>query len=71
MAAQQYARSEASFKQFATELGLEGLMKKFIEKGWGSFNELAYSTPDPAKRIEQFEDQVIPALIDVKKADEA
>ena len=66
MSSSQYARSEASFKAFAEELGLKDLILKFVAKGWASFNDLAFSTPDPAKRIEQFEEQVIPALIDVK-----
>ena len=66
MATVAYARSEASLKAYLEELNLGSLFKKFEENGWASFNDLSFSTPDPAKRVEQFEDQVVPLLVDVK-----
>ena len=70
MSSASYASSSASFKQYLEELGLGSLYKKFEENGWDSFNDLSFSTPDPAKRVEQFEDQVVPLLIDKAKPEE-
>ena len=71
MASQQYASSAASFKNFVAELGLEGLQVLFESKGWATFNDLAYSTPDPAQRVADFEEKVIPALITITDPESA
>ena len=57
-------QSETAFKALITELQLTELMPKFLENGWTTFGDLAFSTGDPdGKDVALFQKDVVEVLL--------